>query len=178
MNITSLKLFASQVFSEAVNPFNQYAEAFDDRTMSQAQTVMTRIQQATLDPDLYKVHMLPTAQKLIRRIVEFVDDTQEARDEIEIFVVSSMKCGYIISLAEKEFSWSSLQNAIPKQSETLLSATADALVRESARKNYHYLQGQLRVLGIYCGYLIGRISEQVVSTEIDSITYVLSVGPR
>ena len=178
MDVVSLKSYANEVFATGVIFFSQHGDSFNDQTMGQAKTVMARVQQAAIDQDLYRLELWPMTQKLICQIINFVDDTPEAHSEIEIFVNSAMKCGYIVAMAEKEFGWANDSNSISKQSETLLAATADALVREAARKNYHQLQCLIRALGVYCGYLQGRFGEDFVSSEIEFINYEISLGPR
>ena len=178
MNVVTLNSYANEVFATGVVFFSQHGDSFTDQTMGQAKTVMARVQQAAIDQDLYRLELWPMTQKLIGQIVNFVDDTPEAHSEIEIFINSAMKCGYIVAMAEKEFGWANDSNSISKQSETLLAATADALVREAARKNYHQLQGLMRALGVYCGYLQGRFGEDFVSSEIEFINYEISLGPR
>lgn len=178
MKLLSVSDFAEMAITTQTLVFNQDDAVYDQRSVGQLETLMTRIKQTTLDPLMQRDVVLPLSMKLTSRVVIFDDDTPEARAEVDAFVVSSMKCGFVIAQAEQEFGWTSVAPAIDPKVETILAMTAAALVREVLRKNHHYLQGQLRVLSLYCGYLFGRFGEQRVSDEIGEIHTVLRLGPR
>ena len=178
MKIQSIRDFAKRAITTQSLVFVDQGGVFNQRSVEQAETVQARIKEALFDPSLHRMLVLSLSQKLTLQAVMFDDDTPEARAEVDMFVVSSMKCGYIIAVAEKDFGWGSGESDISPLTETMLAMTAGALVREALRKNHHYLQGQLRVLSLYCGYLFGRFGEKRVSDEINGIETVMRVGPR
>ena len=179
MNIISVRSFAETVLESTGVIFVQHGDAFDDRSMSQAQVAMQRVQQCVIDQSLYQDMVLLIGRKFMSILVRFDDDTIEARGEIEVLVTSSMKCGYVVAQAEVEFGWANGPTSISKSSETLLSATADSLVREMLRKNHHPIEGQMRVVALYCGYLLGRFGASSVLDLMNGLDgLAISVGPR